>query len=221
GDSIVTLTNPAIICGAEAIAGRLFHIERFSRRNVMGNASLRLDGKDFEFPTVIGSEGEVGIDISALRAKSNAITLDPGFGNTGSCKSAITFIDGDKGILRYRGYPIEQLAEHASFSEVSYLLIYGELPNRQQLTDWRRKLTYHSMIHEDMKKFFEGFPPTAHPMAIISAMVSSLSTYYADDPRSEPDQNIVRLLAKLKTIAAYAYKKSIGQPMIYPRNELS
>jgi citrate synthase len=187
----------------------------------MGKASLRLDGKEYEFPTVVGSEGEVGIDISTLRAQSGAITLDPGFGNTGSCQSSITFIDGEKGVLRYRGYPIEQLAENASFSEVSYLLIYGELPNRQQLSDWRRKLTYHSMIHEDMKKFFEGFPPTAHPMAIISAMVSSLSTYYSDDPRSDPDQNIVRLLAKLKTIAAYAYKKSIGQPMIYPRNELS
>jgi citrate synthase len=187
----------------------------------MEGARLSLDGKDYDFPTLVGSEGEVGIDIATLRAKSNAITLDPGFGNTGSCKSAITFIDGDKGILRYRGYPIEQLAEHASFSEVSYLLIYGELPNRQQLTEWRRKLTYHSMIHEDMKKFFEGFPPTAHPMAILSSMVSSLSTYYTDDPKSDPDQNIVRLLAKLKTIAAYAYKKSIGQPMIYPRNELS
>lgn len=187
----------------------------------MGSARLNLDGKDYEFPTVIGTEQEVGIDIATLRAKSNAITLDPGFGNTGSCKSAITFIDGEKGILRYRGYPIEQLAENASFSEVSYLLIYGELPNRQQLAEWRRKLTYHSLIHEDMKKFFEGFPPTAHPMAILSAMVASLSTYYGDDPRSDADQNIVRLLAKLKTIAAYAYKKSIGQPMIYPRNELS
>lgn len=187
----------------------------------MGGARLSLDGKDFDFPTVVGSEGEVGIDISTLRAKSNAITLDPGFGNTGSCQSAIAFIDGEQGILRYRGYPIEQLAENASFSEVSYLLIYGELPNRQQLSEWRRKLTYHSMIHEDMKKFFEGFPPTAHPMAILSSMVSSLSTFYVDDARADPDQNIVRLLAKLKTIAAYAYKKSIGQPMIYPRNELS
>src|SRR5580765_4599412 len=185
------------------------------------NARLSFQGKDYDFPTVIGTENEVGIDISSLRASSGAITLDPGFGNTGSCKSAITFIDGEKGILRYRGYPIEQLAENASFSEVSYLLIYGELPNRSQLTEWRRRLTYHSMIHEDMKKFFEGFPPTAHPMAILSSMVASLSTYYIDDPKADPDQNIVRLLAKLKTIAAYAYKKSIGQPMIYPRNELS
>jgi citrate synthase len=187
----------------------------------MEAAKLTLDGKEYDFPTLVGTEGEVGIDISALRAKSNAITLDPGFGNTGSCRSAITFIDGEQGVLRYRGYPIEQLAERASFSEVSYLLIYGELPNAQQTAEWRRKLTYHSMIHEDMKKFFEGFPATAHPMAILSAMVSTLSTYYVDDPKSDPDQNIVRLLAKLKTIAAYAYKKSIGQPMVYPRNELS
>ena len=187
----------------------------------MEAAKLSLGGAEYELPTVVGTEGEVGIDISALRVKSNAITLDPGYGNTGSCRSAITFIDGEKGILRYRGYPIEQLADNASFSEVCYLLIYGELPNRAQLMDWRRKLTYHSMIHEDMKKFFEGFPPTAHPMAILSAMVSTLSTYYTDDSKSDPDQNIVRLLAKLKTIAAYAYKKSIGHPMNYPRNELS
>lgn len=184
----------------------------------MGNARLSLDGREYEFPTVLGSEGEVGIDISALRAQSGAITLDAGYGNTGACKSAITFIDGEKGILRYRGYPIEQLAEKAAFSEVAYLLIYGELPNRTQFADWRRKLTYHSMIHEDMKKFFEGFPPTAHPMAILSAMVATMSTYY---PGYQSEEAIVRLMAKAKTIAAYAYKKSIGQPMIYPRNELS
>lgn len=184
----------------------------------MGTAKLNLDGKDYEFPTIVGSEKEVGIDIGALRAQTGAITLDPGLGNTGSCKSAITFIDGEQGILRYRGYSIEELADKAGFSEVAYLLIYGELPNRSQLADWRKKLTYHSMIHEDMKKFFEGFPPTAHPMAILSAMIATLSTYY---PESDPDQNIIRLLAKAKTIAAYAYKKSVGQPMIYPRNDLS
>jgi len=187
----------------------------------MGSAKLSLDGREFEFPTLVGSEGEVGIDISPLRAQSGAITFDPGLGNTGLCKSAITFIDGEQGILRYRGYPIEQLAESAGFTEVAYLLIYGELPNREQLTEWRRKLTYHSMIHEDMKKFFDGFPPTGHPMAMLSAMVSTLSTYYPDDPKDDPDHNVVRLLAKLKTLAAYAYKKSTGQPIIYPRNELS
>jgi len=187
----------------------------------MGIARLQLDGKEYELPTFVGTEGELGIDVTALRAQSGAITYDPGLGNTGLCKSAITFIDGERGILRYRGYPIEQLAETAGFSEVAYLLIFGELPNRAQLAEWRRALTYHSMIHEDMKKFFEGYPPTAHPMAILSAMVASLSTYYPDDPKSHPDANIARLLAKLKTIAAYAYKKSIGHPMIYPRNELS
>src|SRR5260370_3136156 len=153
----------------------------------MATARLNLSGADYELSTVTGTEGEVGIDITTLRAKSNAIRLDQGFGKTGSCQSAITFIDGEKGILRYRGYPIEQLAENASFSEVSYLLIYGELPNRPQLADWRRKLTYHSMIHEDMKKFFEGFPPTAHPMAMLSSMVSSLSTYYFHTPPADPD----------------------------------
>jgi citrate synthase len=183
----------------------------------MGQARLSLDGKEYEFPTIVGSEGEVGIDITSLRSQTSAITLDPGYGNTGACKSAITFIDGEQGILRYRGYPIEQLADKSSFSEVAYLLIYGDLPNPAQLTDWRRKLTYHSMIHEDMKKFFEGFPPTAHPMAILSSMVATMSTYYPD---YDAESAIVRLLAKAKTIAAYAYKKSIGQPMIYPRNDL-
>ncbi|MBL8820836.1 MAG: citrate (Si)-synthase, partial [Planctomyces sp.] len=187
----------------------------------MSSAKLTIDGKDYEFPTLAGTEGEVGIDISALRNSTGAITFDSGLGNTGLCKSAITFIDGERGILRYRGYPIEQLAESAAFSEVAYLLIFGELPDRLQLADWRRKLTYHSMIHEDMKKFFEGFPPTGHPMAMLSAMVSCMSTYYPDDPKDDPDHNMVRLLSKLKTIAAYAYKKSIGQPMIYPRNGLS
>ncbi|HBH53653.1 MAG TPA: citrate (Si)-synthase [Planctomycetaceae bacterium] len=187
----------------------------------MSTARLTLNGKDYDFPTLVGTEAELGIDISALRSQTGAITFDPGLGNTGLCKSAITFIDGEAGILRYRGYPIEQLAETAAFSEVAYLLIYGELPNKTQLADWRHRLTSHSMIHEDLKKFFEGFPPTAHPMAILSAMVSSLSTYYPESPPHDPDLNMVRLLAQLKTIAAYAYKKSVGQPMVYPRNNLS
>ena len=161
-------------------------------------ARLSFDGKDYDFPTVVGTEEEVGIDITSLRTSSGAITLDPGFGNTGSCKSAITFIDGEKGILRYRGYPIEQLAENASFSEVSYLLIYGELPNRQQLTEWRRRLTYHSMIHEDMKKFYEGYPANAHPMAILSSMIASMSTYYPNGGSDADDLNIIRVLAKAK-----------------------
>ncbi|MFN5299542.1 MAG: citrate synthase [Planctomycetaceae bacterium] len=187
----------------------------------MSTARLHLNGKEYEFPTHVGTENELGIDISSLRSASGAITFDPGLGNTGLCKSAITYIDGEAGILRYRGYPIEQLAEKAGFSEVAYLLIYGELPTREQLAQWRHRLTMHSMIHEDLKKCFEGFPPTAHPMAILSAMVASLSTYYPEAPADDPDLNMVRLLAQLKTIAAYAYKKSIGHPMIYPRNELS
>ncbi len=187
----------------------------------MSNAKLTLDGREYEFPIITGTENEHGIDITSLRSATGAITLDPGYGNTGSCKSAITFIDGEKGILRYRGYSIEQLARHAAFSEVCYLLIYGELPSKQQLADFREKLTYHTLIHEDMKKFFEGYPATAHPMAILSSMVASLSTYYPEMENQDEDRNMVRLLAKAKTIAAYAYKKSIGQAFMYPRNELS
>jgi citrate synthase len=184
----------------------------------MSTAKLVLDGKEYEFPTVVGSEGEIGIEISKLREKTGAITLDDGYGNTGSCKSAITFIDGDRGILRYRGYPIEQL-EQARFTEVAYLLIYGRLPNEAELKAWREKLTRHSLIHEDMKKFFEGFSSNAHPMAILSAMVASFSTYYPD--ADDEALNIVRLLAKAKTVAAFSYKKSIGQPFMYPINDLS
>ena len=184
----------------------------------MSTAKLILEGKEHELPVVVGSEGEVGIDISKLRDKTGAITIDDGYGNTGSCRSAITFIDGDKGILRYRGYPIEEL-EQARFTEVAFLLIYGHLPNKQELATWREKLTRHSLIHEDMKKFFEGFSPNAHPMAILSAMVASFSTYYSES--DDVDLNIVRLLAKAKTVAAFSYKKSIGQPFMYPINELS
>jgi citrate synthase len=187
----------------------------------MTNAMLILDGKETELPVVVGSEGEVGIDISTLRAKTGAITLDSGYGNTGACKSSICFIDGEQGILRYRGYDIADLAEKCYFVEVAYLLIYGELPSQDQLDDFRQKLTRHSMIHEDMKKFYEGFPPSAHPMAVLSSMVASLSTFYPKNDRDDPDQDIIRLLAKTKTIAAYAHKKSIGQPTIYPQNELS
>jgi citrate synthase len=184
----------------------------------MSTAKLTLDGKEYEFPLVVGSEGEVGIEISKLREKTGAVTLDDGYGNTGSCRSAITFIDGDRGILRYRGYPIEQL-EQARFTEVAYLLIYGKLPSDAELRAWREKLTRHSLIHEDMKKFFEGFSSNAHPMAILSAMVASFSTYYPDT--DDEALNIVRLLAKAKTVAAFSYKKSIGQPFMYPINELS
>ncbi len=188
----------------------------------MSTAKLVLDGKEYEFPVVVGTEGEVGIDIKNLRAQSEVITLDQGYGNTGACTSAITFIDGDKGILRYRGYSIEELAEKTKFPEICHLLIYGHLPNVTERERFRDLLTRHTLLHEDMKKFFEGYPWSAHPMAILSAMVASLSAFY---PRSERDEdvdlNIIRLLAKAKTIAAFTYKKSIGQPFIYPRNDLS
>ncbi len=185
-------------------------------------ARLILEDTEYSLPVVVGSEGEKAIDISQLRSRSGYITLDPGYGNTGSCESEITFIDGDQGILRYRGYPIEQIAGHSLFTEVSYLLIYGHLPNVAEWEDFRERLTKHSLIHEDMKKFFESFPANAHPMAILSAMVASLSTYYRDSESEENfDLNIIRLLAKAKTIAAFSYKKSIGQPFMYPRNDLS
>ncbi|MEX0715737.1 MAG: citrate synthase [Planctomycetaceae bacterium] len=187
----------------------------------MTSAKLLFDRRELELPVIEGSEGERAIDIGALRRDTGLVTLDPGYGNTGACESRITFIDGEKGILRYRGYPIEQLAEHASFVETAYLLIYGELPARDELTEFQRKLTYHSMLHEDMKKFFEGFPPTAHPMAILSSMVASLSTYYPEAVKENADLAMARLLAKVGTIAAYAYKKTIGQPFMYPQNRLS
>ena len=186
----------------------------------MSTAKLILDGEEWELPIVVGTEDEVGVDITKLRAQSGAITLDPGYGNTGACRSSVTFIDGEKGILRYRGYPIEQLATNARFTEICFLLIHGHLPTDSEILDFRDSLTYHSLIHEDMKKFFEGYPPTAHPMAILSSMVASLSTYYPDT-EEDVDLNIVRLLAKAKTIAAFSYKKSVGQPFIHPRNDLS
>ena len=186
----------------------------------MSTIKLVLHDREFELPLVVGAENECGIDITTLRAQTKSITLDSGYANTGSCQSAITFINGEKGILRYRGYPIEQVAQRATFPEVCYLIIYGELPNQKQLADFSEQLTCHSMVHDDMKKFFEGYPPGAHPMAILSAMVASLSTYYPELAEDD-DLNIIRLLAKAKTIAAYAYKKSIGQPFIYPRDELS
>jgi len=188
----------------------------------MDDAKLILNGKEYTLPTIVGSEGEVGVDISKLRSTTSAITLDSGYGNTGSCKSSITFIDGEKGILRYRGYPIEEVAENMRFVDVCYLLIYGNLPSETESDDFRNQLIHHTLLHEDMKKFFEGYPPTAHPMSILSAMISSLASFYPGSVNGERiDLNIVRLLSKAKTIAAFSYKKSIGQPLIYPRNDLS
>jgi len=188
----------------------------------MDPAILQFNGQSYELPAVVGTENEVAVDISKFRAQSGVITLDSGFGNTGSCESEITYIDGANGILRYRGYPIEQLAQKASFEEVCYLLVYGKLPSESEYGEFRGRLKHHSLIHEDMKKFFEGYPPSAHPMSVLSAMVSALSAYYPDmeDPEAL-DRNIIRLLAKLNTIAAFSYKKSIGQPYVYPRNDLN
>jgi citrate synthase len=187
----------------------------------MGNAAfLELNGKKIELPVIVGAEDEVGIDISELRSQTGAITLDPSFANTGACESAITYINGEQGILRYRGYDIADLAEHATFPEVCYLLIYGDLPTQSERKEFRNRLTRHTLVHEDMKKFFEGFPPSAHPMVILSAMIASLSAFYPeDDTPEEIDLNIIRLLAKAKTLAAFAYKMSKGRPFIYPQND--
>jgi citrate synthase len=182
-------------------------------------ARLILDGTEHDLPLVVGSEGERALDVRKLRDATGAITLDPGYGNTGSCTSAITFIDGDAGILRYRGYPIDELAEKASFLEVAYLLIHGDLPTPAAWKEFSGAIARHTLIHEDMRKFFEGYPPHAHPMAILAAMVTSLSTYYPERDE-DVDLNVVRLLAKLPTIAAFSYKKSVGQPSVYPRNDL-
>jgi citrate synthase len=187
-------------------------------------ATLEVNGKKLDLPVLVGTENEVAVDISNLRAQSGAITLDDGYGNTGSCKSSITFIDGDKGILQYRGYPIEELAERATFLEVSYLLIYGELPTSSQAKEFRDNLTRHTLIHEDMRRFFEAFPPDAHPMAILSSVVSGLSTFYQDSHKIAEkacvDLTIRRLLAKLPTITAFAYRKSRGLPLMNPDNSL-
>jgi citrate synthase len=181
--------------------------------------------EELELPLVVGSEGERGIDISNLRAKTGLVTLDPAFMNTASTESAITFLDGEKGILRYRGIPIEELGEKSTFIETAYLLIYGHLPTRSELENWEHLLTRHSMIHEDMRRFFDGYPMTAHPMAILSAMVSSLSSFYPYALNAKSDEyrdiTIARLIAKLPTIVAFSYKKNIGHPFVYPRNELS
>jgi len=185
-------------------------------------AKLIVDGKEIELPVVVGSEGEKALDISRLRGDTGIVTIDPGYKNTGATTSGITFLDGENGVLRYRGIPIEQLAGKSTFVEVSYLLIYGELPTAQQLAKFSDSLTMHSMIHEDMRHFFDGFPSNAHPMAILSSMVCSLSTYYpsSQDPDADDDIHITRLLSKVRTIAAFSYKKSIGQPIMYPRNSL-
>ena len=191
----------------------------------MEKAKLTYNGMTHEMPVLVGTEGEKGIDISKLRQEMNLITLDVGYQNTGSCMSSITFIDGDLGILRYRGIPIEELAEHASFSEVAYLLIYGNLPNKAEQQLFSQRLTQNSMIHEEMLRFFDGFPPTAHPMAILATMVNSMSVYYTDyfteDFQADTfDLMAASLISRIRTIAAYSYKHSIGHPHVYPKRDL-
>jgi len=186
-------------------------------------AKIILDGKEYELPIIVGSENEKAIDISKLLDTTGYITLDTGFKNTGATKSAITFLDGDQGILRYRGYPIEQLSEYASFIEVMYLIIYGELPTETQLNAFQSSISHHTLVHEDMKRFYEAYPTGAHPMGVLSSMLASLSTFYPESQvpnRSfiDVDRTIHRLIAKMPTLAAQAYKVSIGHPIMYPRN---
>jgi citrate synthase len=194
--------------------------------SVNGKAALHYaDGAELDLPVKSATEGSAGIEVTKLLSTTGMVTLDPGFVNTAACSSEITYIDGDAGILRYRGYPIEQLAEKSSFLEVSYLLIYGELPTDEQLTSFTKQITKHTLLDEDLKRFFDGFPRDAHPMPVLSSAVSALSTFYQDslNPFDEPNVELstFRLLAKVPTLAAYAYKKSVGQALLYPDNSLS
>ena len=187
-------------------------------------AKLTYQGSSYEFPVIEGTFGEKAIDIGNLRKESGLITFDPGYMSTGSCRSSITFLDGEKGILLYRGIPIDQLAEKSTFIETAYLLIYGKLPTSEQLTYFNHHITHHSMVHESIKSFYDGFPINSHPMAVCSAVVGSLATFYQNELSVRDDREIEitihRLLDKLPTIAAYSYKKSIGQPLPYPDNAL-
>ena len=187
-------------------------------------AKLSCEDHDLELPIVVGTENEKAIDISALRKQTGIITIDEGYVNTGSSQSSITFLNGEEGVLRYRGYPIEDLATKCEFIEVAYLLIYGELPTKDELSTFRTKIRRHTMLHEDLKSFYDGFPRDAHPMAILSSVVGAMSTFYQDslDPHDpeQVEESIHRLLAKLPTIAAFSHKKSMGQPFIYPNNNV-
>ena len=188
------------------------------------SARLDIEGNEYQLPLVQGSEAELGIDISELRGESGAITLDPAYKNTGACESSICFIDGEAGVLRYRGYPIEDLAEQSSFLEVAYLLVKGELPSRQELDGWVDTIVHHTMLHEDLRQLYSAFPKNAPPMAVCAAVTGALSSFYPDD--LDPDDarqveiSVDRLIAKFPTIAAYSYKHSLGQPFLYPDNSL-
>ena len=187
-------------------------------------AKIELDGKIYEFPVIEGTENEKAIDISKLRDVTGYITLDTGYKNTGATKSAITFLDGEEGILKYRGYPIEQLAEKATFLEVAYLLIYGDLPSKAQLDGFNSDISNHTLVHEDVKQFFEAYPAKAHPMGVLSSIICSLSTFYPEslDPNRSPEAKnltILRLLGKLPTLAAWSYKNAMRHPFMYPKND--
>ncbi len=186
---------------------------------------IELDGKSYDFPTVEGTEHELAVDITTLRDRTGFITLDDGYGNTGSCTSDITYIDGDKGILRYRGIPIEQLAEKGSFVETAWLVIWGRLPTAEELQRFRNRLTANEMLHESLRNHFEGFPPNAHPMAILSAMINAMSCYEPEMMEIEDETTLeraaARIISKVRTVAAASYKMSIGQPLMYPHPEFS
>jgi citrate synthase len=197
-----------------------------SRHKMSETARIILGDQEFEFPVITGSENEKAIDISKLRATTGHITLDPGYKNTGSTKSGITYLDGENGVLRYRGYSIEELAEKASFLEVAFLLIHGELPNAEQLEYFENSITKHTLVHENMKRFFQAFPQGAHPMGMLSSMISSLSTFYPESQNpnrsvTDIELTIHRLIAKLPTLAAQAYKHNMGHPTVFPKNDLS
>jgi citrate synthase len=187
-------------------------------------AQLKIGDKTFELPVIEGTEGEKAIDISKLRDQSGYVTLDIGYKNTGATKSAITFLDGEKGILKYRGYSIEQLAENASFIEVAYLLIYGELPREQELADFQYQVSRHTLVHEDMKKFFDGFPSKSHPMGQLSSLIGALAAFNPESLKpglsaEEVNLEIMKLLAKMSTVVSWIYKKSLGHPVVYPQNK--
>ena len=188
-------------------------------------AKLKINDSTYELPILEGTEGEIGVDISSLRAQSGVITLDKGFKNTGSTKSAITFLNGEEGILRYRGYSIEELSSKSSFLEVAFLLIYGELPTKEELNEFTNEISSHTLVHEDVKSILDGFPSRAHPMGVLSSLVSSLTAFYPkslDPNRSAEEINgtIIRLIAKLPTLAAWSYKNRMRQPIMYPQNKL-
>ena len=190
-----------------------------------GVVQFRYGSRSWAYPVHVGTENERAVDISALRRDTGLITLDPGYVNTGACESSITYIDGEQGILRHRGYEIQDLAENCVFLEVAYLLIMGKLPNRKEWQGFSSLMNQHSMIHEDMRTFFLNYPEHAHPMAVLSAMVVSLSSFYpeiaVDNPKESIDITVTRLLSKLRTIAAFSYKKSSGEPFVYPSRRFS